>query len=130
MVSVCNNEMKQNKINTKNTPYLIIVESPSKCKKIEKILGFQYKCIASNGHFREISKINTTKNNNGKKYEPVFEIIASKKKHVENMREMIDAKKSGKIRTMGQKAKEKADKLFLINNNILRIENVVEESLK
>ena len=87
--------MKQNKntnkINTKNTPYLIIVESPSKCKKIEKILGFQYKCIASNGHFREISKINTTKNNinDGKKYEPVFEIIASKKKHVENMREII-----------------------------------------
>ena len=31
---------KTNKINTKNTPYLIIVESPSKCKKIEKILGF------------------------------------------------------------------------------------------
>ena len=45
------------KVNIKNTPYLIIVESPYKCKKIEKFLGFQYKCIASNGHIREISKI-------------------------------------------------------------------------
>jgi DNA topoisomerase-1 len=76
------------KINTKNTPYLVIVESPYKCKKIEKFLGFQYKCIASNGHFREISKIipNTDKD---KAYEPIFEIIPLKKKHVENMRETI-----------------------------------------
>lgn len=71
------------KINIKNTPYLIIVESPYKCKKIEKFLGFQYKCIASNGHFREISKIIP------KTYEPVFEIIPLKQKHVENMREII-----------------------------------------
>lgn len=70
------------KVNTKNTPYLIIVESPSKCKKIEKFLGFQYKCIASNGHFREISKTKKT-------YDPEFEIISTKKKHVENMREII-----------------------------------------
>ena len=71
------------KINIKNTPYLIIVESPFKCKKIEKFLGFQYKCIASNGHFREISKITPLT------YEPVFEIIPLKQKHVENMREII-----------------------------------------
>ena len=33
--------------------YLIIVESPSKCGKIESYLGLDYKCIASMGHFRE-----------------------------------------------------------------------------
>ena len=63
--------------------YLLIVESPSKCIKIEKFLGFQYKCIASNGHIREISKITE------KTYEPIFEIIPLKKKQVENMREVI-----------------------------------------
>ena len=79
-----NKTNKTNKplVNIKNTPYLIIVESPFKCKKIEKFLGFQYKCIASNGHFREISKINTT-------YEPIFEIIPLKQKNVDNMREII-----------------------------------------
>lgn len=83
------NKNKTNKplVNIKNTPYLIIVESPFKCKKIEKFLGFQYKCIASNGHFREISKINTKEKENA--YEPVFEIIPLKQKHVDNMREII-----------------------------------------
>ena len=45
------------RVNTSNTPYLVIVESPSKCLKIEKYLGFQYKCIASKGHLREIKKV-------------------------------------------------------------------------
>jgi DNA topoisomerase-1 len=84
-----NKTNKTNKplVNIKNTPYLIIVESPFKCKKIEKFLGFQYKCIASNGHFREISKINTKEKENA--YEPVFEIIPLKQKHVDNIREII-----------------------------------------
>ena len=34
---------------------LVIVESPAKCKKIESFLGDGYKCIASFGHFREIT---------------------------------------------------------------------------
>ena len=75
-------------VNIKNTPYLIIVESPFKCKKIEKFLGFQYKCIASNGHFREISKI-TSSTNKENPYEPIFDIISLKQKHVDNMREII-----------------------------------------
>jgi DNA topoisomerase-1 len=33
---------------------LVIVESPSKCKKIEEYLGFQYKCVATCGHIREL----------------------------------------------------------------------------
>ena len=37
--------------------YLIIVESPSKCKKIEEYLGSNYMCIASRGHLRHIDKL-------------------------------------------------------------------------
>jgi reverse gyrase len=34
--------------------YLVIVESPAKCKKIEDYLGSQYKCMACFGHLREL----------------------------------------------------------------------------
>ena len=37
---------------------LVIVESPSKCKKIESYLGLNYKCIACYGHLREIKGLN------------------------------------------------------------------------
>jgi DNA topoisomerase-1 len=36
---------------------LVIVESPAKCATIEKYLGDSYKCIATYGHFREISSL-------------------------------------------------------------------------
>jgi DNA topoisomerase-1 len=36
---------------------LLIVESPSKCKIIEKYLGDKYKVIASCGHFRTLNKL-------------------------------------------------------------------------
>ena len=36
---------------------LVIVESPSKCKIIEKYLGNGYKVIASYGHFRSLHKL-------------------------------------------------------------------------
>ena len=35
----------------------VIVESPAKCCKIEKILGTGYKCMASYGHFREVNTL-------------------------------------------------------------------------
>lgn len=72
-------------VNTLNTPYLIIVESPSKCGKIESYLGFQYKCISSKGHIRELKKVKTKKDN----YEPIYEIIEGKKSHVEFMQKII-----------------------------------------
>lgn len=75
-------EPVERKVNVKNTPYLVIVESPSKCKKIEKYLGFQYKCIASKGHICNISKVK-------KDFEPTFEILSEKKDHVKSMREII-----------------------------------------
>lgn len=75
-------------INLKNTPYLVIVESPAKCKKIEKFLGFQYKCIASKGHIRGIDSIRPAKDKNSP-YEPIFEILPEKKSHVDQMRKII-----------------------------------------
>ena len=69
-------------VNTLNTPFLIIVESPSKCKKIESFLGFQYKCIASKGHIRELKKV-------GKEYIPEFEIIEEKANHVIWMKQIV-----------------------------------------
>lgn len=72
-------------INILNTPYLVIVESPSKCLKIEKYLGFQYKCIASKGHLREITKVMSAKH----KYNPVFHVISEKLSHVEWMKSIV-----------------------------------------
>ena len=69
-------------VNILNTPFLVIVESPSKCKKIESFLGFQYKCIASKGHIRELKKV-------GKDYTPEFGIIEEKAAHVTWMKQMV-----------------------------------------
>lgn len=71
--------------NTLNTPYLVIVESPSKCGKIEKYLGFQYKCIASKGHIREIKKVHSRKYN----YKPEYEIIKEKYGVVREMQSIV-----------------------------------------
>jgi DNA topoisomerase I len=76
---------KTSEINTLNTPYLLIVESPSKCDKIEKYLGFQYKCISSKGHIRQLSKIRSKKEN----YTPEYDIIKGKMSHVNYMRSII-----------------------------------------
>ncbi len=35
---------------------LVIVESPSKSKTIEKYLGSDYKVVSSKGHIRDLSK--------------------------------------------------------------------------
>uniref|UniRef100_A0A6C0CPN7 DNA topoisomerase n=1 Tax=viral metagenome TaxID=1070528 RepID=A0A6C0CPN7_9ZZZZ len=78
-------EEKPIHINTSNTPFLIIVESPSKCLKIEKLLGFQYKCIASKGHLREIKKVMPAK----QKYDIVFEPISEKIAHIEYMLQIV-----------------------------------------
>ena len=69
-------------VNILNTPFLVIVESPSKCKKIESFLGFQYKCIASKGHIRELKKV-------GSDFNPEFEIIDEKANHVKWMKDIV-----------------------------------------
>ena len=74
---------------------LVIVESPSKCKKIEEYLGPGYKCIASYGHLRELSSLKNIDFENN--FEPTYTIIDNdmKKKQIENLRKEI--KNAGEV---------------------------------
>lgn len=74
--------------------FLLIVESPSKIKKIEEYLDSMdsnprrtYKCIACNGHIRSILSIKDihTKDH----YMPNFQILPTKQAHIEKMRAVI-----------------------------------------
>jgi len=67
--------------------YLVIVESPSKCSKIESYLGAKYKCIASKGHIRELSGLKSI--DIEKNFHPTFDIISDKKDHIKKMKETI-----------------------------------------
>ena len=67
--------------------YLVIVESPSKCAKIESYLGSDYRCIASKGHIRELLGLKNIDMKNN--YQPTFTIIPEKADHVNKMREII-----------------------------------------
>lgn len=67
--------------------WLIIVESPSKCTKIEHLLGEQYKCIASKGHLRTIKGLKSINSKN--KYAIQFSTIEGKSNHIETMRKII-----------------------------------------
>uniref|UniRef100_A0A6C0B710 DNA topoisomerase n=1 Tax=viral metagenome TaxID=1070528 RepID=A0A6C0B710_9ZZZZ len=75
-----------NKINYSAT-FLIIVESPSKCKKIEGFLGSDYCCIASKGHIRTVNGVKSIDTKGT--FEPTFSIIDEKTAHVEFMHEVI-----------------------------------------
>ena len=61
---------------------VLIVESSSKCKKIEELLDYEYQCIASNGHLRELKEI--TKN-----FKCVFKLI--NKNTVTKMKKIIES---------------------------------------
>lgn len=67
--------------------YLIIVESPSKCNKIEEYLGKDYHCIASKGHIREIDGLKSI--DTKRTFEPTFGEIQEKQSHIKNMRTVI-----------------------------------------
>jgi len=69
--------------------YLVIVESPAKCKKIEEYLGSGYKCIASFGHLRELHSLKNIDVEN--QFHPTFTIIENeiKRKQMEKIRHEI-----------------------------------------
>ena len=69
------------------TSCLVIVESPSKCAKIEGYLGPKYKCIASKGHIRELAGLKSIAVRAN--YEPTFTIIKEKASHVSWMKDII-----------------------------------------
>jgi DNA topoisomerase-1 len=68
---------------------LVIVESPAKCKKIEEYLGPGYKVIASFGHLRNISSLESIEINNNfnTKYSIIQEEL--KLKQIEKIRSEI-----------------------------------------
>jgi len=71
------------------TTTLVIVESPSKCKKIEEYLGPGYKCVATYGHLREITSLTNIDIENN--FAPTYTIINNsiKKKQIEFLRKAI-----------------------------------------
>ena len=89
--------IKNIKINIYNTimTYLIIVESPSKCKKIEEYLGTQYKCIATKGHFRNLKNLKSIKTKTN--FEPIFEMDEKKLEHISKIRPIIESYHPSKI---------------------------------
>lgn len=70
------------KFNKDSSKYLLIVESPSKCAKIEKFLGSLYKCISSKGHLRHLDTY--------KDYNVQFKIMEDKQTHIKEMKKIID----------------------------------------
>lgn len=81
--------------NIAQAKYLFIVESPSKCAKIEHFLGEEYCCIASKGHFRAIEGLTSIDTKNS--FQPTFSIIDEKKDHVKQMEKVISRFSSSNI---------------------------------
>lgn len=65
---------------------IIIVESPAKAKTIEKILGNEFKVIASYGHIRDLPEkemgIEISKN-----FKPLYKILPGKEKIIKSLKE-------------------------------------------
>ena len=75
---------------------LVIVESPSKCKKIESYLGSGYKCVASFGH---ICEFKDGLKSIDKNYNPTFKICKEKMKYVNNIKKLVKKAKEVIIAT-------------------------------
>lgn len=84
-VDKSSNSIKQSIKYNPLAKYLLIVESPSKCAKIEQYLGQDYQCIASKGHIRELDGLKSIDSN----YEITFQIIKEKSEHVQWMQTII-----------------------------------------
>ena len=65
---------------------LVIVESPTKCKKIEEYLGCGYKVIATCGHLRELTSLSQI---NMETFKPSYSIIEKKKYQIKMIKKEI-----------------------------------------
>ncbi len=115
-----------NKKEVRRENYLVIVESPAKSKTITKMLGNNYKILASYGHIRDFPKkvLGIDLKNN---FEPIYEIIPEKKKVVAELSK--NAKSADKIYLAPDPDREGeaiawhvAQVLGVNENKILRIE--------
>jgi DNA topoisomerase-1 len=70
----------------KTTNTLLIVESPTKCKKIEEYLGSNYKCIASCGHLRELKSLEDI---DFETFQLRYSIMETKKTQINNIKKAI-----------------------------------------
>ena len=68
-----------------STSFLIIVESPSKCKYIESFLGDKYTCIATNGHLREIENLKSIQIQNDCIHIQ-YKNLSHQEKHIKSLR--------------------------------------------
>jgi DNA topoisomerase I len=73
--------------NLSSATYLIIVESPSKCAKIESYLGLNYCCISSKGHIRSVNGLKSI--DTKESFEPKFTELNDKKDHIVFMKQII-----------------------------------------
>lgn len=69
------------------TTYLMIVESPSKCKIIETYLGNQWRCIATRGHLREIANLKSIDVKHD--YNVTYSIKTALEPHIKMMKSVI-----------------------------------------
>jgi DNA topoisomerase I len=74
---------------------LVIVESPSKAKTIEKYLGKEYRVVASVGHVRDLPKSNKTAINIEAGFVPHYEITRGKEKVITEIKNL--AKKADEV---------------------------------
>jgi len=66
---------------------LIIVESPSKCKKIELFAGPEFKCLSTCGHIYTLSHIKHIDVNDN--YKPTYTLIKNKRKRLDEIQKAI-----------------------------------------
>lgn len=69
-------------------PILVIVESPSKCHKIEKYLGPGYRVIATYGHLMKLNSLENIEIFNN--FNCNYELISEKTQNIEFMRQCIN----------------------------------------
>ncbi len=69
--------------------YLVLVESPAKAKTIGKILGKEYKVIASMGHVRDLPRMNLGVKVNST-FTPKYVIIPEKRKIVSDIKKSAE----------------------------------------
>jgi DNA topoisomerase-1 len=69
-------------------PILVIVESPSKCRKIEKYLGPGYKVIATYGHIMKLNSLENIEIFNN--FNCNYDLISDKTEHIELIRQYIN----------------------------------------
>ena len=66
---------------------LVVVESPSKAKTINKYLGKDFKVVASRGHVRDLPKSDlSVEISEGKVFTPIYQPIKDKQKVIQELK--------------------------------------------